>query len=67
MMDERNFYITIRASLIRQAKLLEQERACLMEQITAIEKRWNIERNERTRQVVTTENDTIAAATMVEV
>lgn len=61
-MDDRQFWILVRAAKIRQAKLLEQERSCLLEEVAAIERRWNIEPKERVRQVVVAESDSIATA-----
>jgi len=62
MSDERDFWIAMRAAHIRRAKLLEQERACIMEQIAAIEKRFGIEPNNRTREIRVDANDSIAGA-----
>ena len=62
MSDERDFWIAMRAAHIRQAKLLEQERAYIMEQIAAIEKRFGIEPNNRTREIRVDVNDSIAGA-----
>jgi len=58
MSDEREFWLAMRAALIRQAKLLEQERACIMEEIAAIEKRFGIDN--RPRQIRVDANDSIA-------
>ena len=62
MSDERDFWIAMRAAKIRQAKLLEQARACIMEEIAAIEKRFDIEPNNRTREIRVDANDSIAGA-----
>ena len=56
----REFWIAVRAAHIRRAKLLQEERACLMEEIAAIERLIGIEPNERPRQVHINHNDNIA-------
>jgi len=61
-MTDRDFWIAVRAAKIRQMRLLEQERSCLAEEVAAIEQRWQIQPKERVRQVVITDNDTIAGA-----
>jgi hypothetical protein len=58
-MDDKQFWISLRASMIRRAKLLEQERATVLEEIAAIERRWQIEPREQVRQVVVTDTDSI--------
>jgi len=60
MTDERDFWIAVRAAKIRQAKLLEQARACIMEEIAAIEKRFDIEPNNRPRQIQISKDDSIS-------
>lgn len=65
-MTDRDFWIAVRAAKIREAKLLEQQRSCLMEEIAAIEQRWQITPRETTRQVRIADSDTIATAAMVE-
>lgn len=59
-MTDREFWIAIRAALIRRAKLLEQERGCIMEEIAAIERRFDIESNERPRQIKINDGDSIS-------
>lgn len=62
MMDDKAFYITIRAAMIRRAKLLKEERDTLLEEIAAIEQRFGIAARETVRQVVVTDTDSIATA-----
>jgi hypothetical protein len=65
-MGDREFYIAIRAAMIRRAKLLEQERATVLEEIAAIEQRFGITPKEQVRQVRVTEGDSVAGAVMAE-
>jgi hypothetical protein len=65
-MGDREFYIALRAAMIRRAKLLEQERATVLEEIAAIEQRFNIQPKEQVRQVRVAEGDSVAGAVMAE-
>jgi len=61
-MGDREFYIAMRAAMIRRAKLLAEERATVLEEIAAIEQRWQIQPKEQVRQVRITDSDSIATA-----
>jgi hypothetical protein len=58
--NDRDFWIAIRAAHIRRAKLLQQERDCIMEEIAAIEIKFGIEANDRPRHIRVNGGDTIA-------
>lgn len=41
-MTEREFWIAYRAALLKQAQQLQELRAAVLEQVSAIEHRWEI-------------------------